>query len=304
MQRVPTWALFALATLVWGTTWHAIVYQIAVLPPEIGVALRFALAAAVVLAFCAWRGFPLVLPARAQAWLALQGLTMFGLSYIAVYHAERHVPSGLVAIGYSASPLINGSAAAWLWGGALSARFVAGGVLGVVGVALIFWPELAGLGASAGAGWGAALTVAAVLLSSVGNLVALHHARHGLPFWSAFGTAMAWGALGALVGALLLGQRLAAWPTPVSWWLSLLYLALFGTALAFACFLTLQQRVGAGAASTVGVTSPVIALAVSAAFEGWRPDAVALAGVALAIAGNALMLWVRRPSSGASRAAE
>jgi drug/metabolite transporter (DMT)-like permease len=70
---------------------------------------------------------------------------------------------------------------------------------------------------------------------------------------------------------------------------------------AFACFLTLQQRLGAGAASTVGVTTPLIALVVSAAFEGWRPGALALAGIALALAGNVLMLFVRR--AGVSRAA-
>jgi drug/metabolite transporter (DMT)-like permease len=297
MQRLPTWALFVLATLIWGTTWHAILYQIAQLAPEIGVALRFALAAAAVLAFAAWRGETLRLGWRVQAWLALQGATMFGLSYIAVYHAERFVPSGLVAIGYSASPLINGVAAAWLWGHALGARFVGGGLLGVAGVALIFWPQLAGIAGASGA-WGAALTAAAVLLSTLGNLVALHLARRGVPFWSAFGSSMAWGALLSLAIALALGQR-PALPMVASWWVSLAYLALAGTVLAFACFLTLQQRVGAGRASTVGVTTPLVALAVSAAFEGWRPDALALAGIALALAGNGLMLF----RSGASRAA-
>jgi drug/metabolite transporter (DMT)-like permease len=270
------------------------------LPPEIGVALRFAIAALAVLGFCVWRGERLALGARTQAWLALQGVTMFGLSYIAVYHAERHVPSGLVAIGYAASPLINGVAATLLWGHALTRRFLAGGVLGVVGVALIFWPELAGLGAGAGAALGAVLTVAAVLLSSVGNLVAIHNHRRKVPFWPGFGCSLAWGALSSFVLALALGQRVE-WPAVMSWWLSLGYLALIGTVFAFACFLTLQQRLGAGAASTVGVTTPLIALVVSAAFEGWRPGALALAGIALALAGNVLMLFVRR--AGVSRAA-
>jgi drug/metabolite transporter (DMT)-like permease len=300
MHAAPNWLLFVLATLIWGTTWHAIVYQIALLPPEIGVALRFAIAALAVLGFCVWRGERLALGARTQAWLALQGVTMFGLSYIAVYHAERHVPSGLVAIGYSASPLINGVAATLLWGHALTRRFLAGGVLGVVGVALIFWPELAGLGAGAGAALGAVLTVAAVLLSSVGNLVAIHSHRRKVPFWPAFGCSLAWGALSSFVLALALGQRVE-WPAVMSWWLSLGYLALVGTVFAFACFLTLQQRLGAGAASTVGVTTPLIALVVSAAFEGWRPGALAFAGIALALAGNVLMLFVRR--AGVSRAA-
>jgi drug/metabolite transporter (DMT)-like permease len=300
MSAAPTWLLFAAATLIWGTTWHAIVYQIALLPPEIGVALRFALAALVVLGFCVWRGERLALGARVQAWLVLQGVTMFGLSYIAVYHAERHVPSGLVAIGYSASPLINGVAATLLWGSVLTRRFLVGGVLGVLGVGLIFWPELAGLGGSSAA-LGAGLTVAAVLLSSVGNLVAIHNGRGGVPFWPAFGWSMAWGAVCSWVFALALGQRIEL-PAVLSWWLSLGYLALFGTVFAFACFLTLQQRLGAGPASTIGVMTPLIALVVSALFEGWKPSALALAGVTLALAGNAAML-VRWKPSAVSRAA-
>jgi drug/metabolite transporter (DMT)-like permease len=299
MHKLPTWLLFVFATLIWGTTWHAIVYQIALLPPEVGVALRFALAALVVLGFCVWRGERLALGTRTQSWLALQGVTMFGLSYIAVYHAERHVPSGLVAIGYSASPLINGVAATLLWGSALTPRFAVGGVIGVVGVALIFGPELAGMGGAAAA-LGALLTAGAVLLSSVGNLVAIHNHRRGVPFWPAFGCSLAWGALASFVFALALGQRIEL-PAAASWWLSLGYLSMIGTVFAFACFLTLQQRVGAGPASTVGVMTPLIALVVSATFENWRPGAPALAGIALALAGNALMLGVRR--AGVSRAA-
>jgi drug/metabolite transporter (DMT)-like permease len=80
-------------------------------------------------------------------------------------------------------------------------------------------------------------------------------------------------------------------PGAVSWWLSLAWLALFGSVLAFACFLTLQDRLGPGPAGTVGVMTPLIALVVSLAFEGFRPDLLTALGAALAALGNALMLW-------------
>ena len=79
-------------------------------------------------------------------------------------------------------------------------------------------------------------------------------------------------------------------PTAPSWWLSLAYLAFAGSVLTFACFLTLQDRVGVGAAGTVGVMTPLLALLVSIAFEGFRPDLLTAAGALLAVAGNALML--------------
>jgi len=217
---------------------------------------------------------------------------MYGLAYLCVYHAERHIPSGLVAVGYSASPLIAGLGARALWRTPFTGRFLVGGLLGVAGVALIFAPELATVGARTDAARGLAFTVGAVLLSAVGALAASRNAVHGLPFWPALGWGLAWGAGSAAVAALLSGP-LPALPLAPSWWLSLAYLALAGTVLAFSAFLTLQQRLGPGPASTVGVLTPVVALAVSTAFEGYHPSGWTLAGALLALGGNALMLRYR-----------
>jgi drug/metabolite transporter (DMT)-like permease len=89
--------------------------------------------------------------------------------------------------------------------------------------------------------------------------------------------------------ALLQGESFAL-PAVASWWLSLLYLALAGSVLTFACFLTLQERIGPGPTGTIGVMTPLLALMVSMAFEGFRPDALTLAGAGLAVTGNVLML--------------
>jgi drug/metabolite transporter (DMT)-like permease len=289
MSRFSNHQLFALAVLIWGTTWHAIVYQVAASTPEFGVTLRFALASALVLAYAAWRGDRLRLPARAHALLALQGVFMYSLSYLCVYHAERHVPSGLVAVGYSASPLLAGLGAWALWRTPLTARFVAGGLLGMAGVALIFWPELGATSARPTAGWGLLYTVAAVVLSAVGALAASRNSSHALPFWPALGWGLLYGA-GASALVLLFLQQPLRWPTAAAWWISLAYLSVAGTVVAFGCFLTLQQRLGPGKAGAVGVMTPVVALLVSTALEGWRPDGHTLAGAALAIAGNLLIL--------------
>lgn len=292
-RRVPTALLFAGAVLIWGTTWHAILYQLAAATPEFGVTLRFALAAAVVLAVAAWRGERWRRPWREHGPLAVQGLFMYALAYLCVYHAERHVPSGLVAVGYSASPLLAGVGSWWLWRTALSRRFLVGGVLGVLGVAAVFAPELGATGARQTAGLGLLFTAAAVALSAVGALVASRNAQRGLPFWTALGWGLLWGAAGSavvlVIGWLQGGQPLAL-PTAPSWWLSLAYLSVAGTVLAFACFLALQQRLGPGPAASVGVMTPVVALAVSALLEGYRPGLLAWVGAALAIGGNLLML--------------
>ena len=289
MHRLKNWQLFAICVVVWGTTWHAITYQLYDFSAESGVALRFALAGAAVLAFCRWRGVPLGYSLADHGALALQGVFLYGVSYVCVYQAERYVPSGLVAVGYSASPLLAGIGASLLFGAALGRRFVAGGLLGLCGVVLIFWTEITHASGGDRATLGALFTVASVLLSAVGSLTASRNRRRGIALLPALGFGMLYGALAAFVVALVLGRALA-WPTAPSWWLSLFYLAFAGSVLTFACFLTLQDRVGVGAAGTVGVMTPLLALVVSLAFEGFRPDALTAVGAALAVAGNALML--------------
>ena len=305
MHRLKNWQLLAICVLTWGTTWYVITFQIGAAPPEVSVALRFGLAGAVVLAMCALRGVSLRFTVREHARLALQGGFMYGLSYLCVYHAERHVVSGLVAVGYSASPLVSGLGARLLFGTRVTQRFLFGGLLGLVGVALIFWPEFSkaayGVGGavSGNVALGAGFTVVSVLLSGVGSLTASRNRAHGLPFWPALGIGMVYGAALCAVVALLLGQRLAP-PAVASWWAALLYLSLAGSVLTFACFLTLQERIGPGPAGAVGVLTPLLALLVSIGFERFRPDALTLLGAGLAVLGNVLIL---RPARAQRRAA-
>jgi drug/metabolite transporter (DMT)-like permease len=303
-RGLPNWQLFAIAVAIWSTTWHAILYQLEHSTPEFGVTLRFGLAGALGLGIAAWRGDRLRFPLRGHALLALQGVFMYSLAYFAVYHAEKHVPSGLVAVGYSASPLVNGIGAWLLWRTAIDARVLAGGVLCLVGVTLIFWPEFAQMGSGGAATLGAVFTVSAVLLSAVGSLAASRNARYRLPFWPAIGWGMSYGAVLSLVVVLALGQPLTL-PAPASapaWWASLAYLSIAGSVIAFACYLALQQRVGPGPASTVGVMTPVLALVVSALFEGFQPVLLTWLGALLAVAGNVLILTPRLRPSAASTA--
>ena len=289
MARFKTWQLFAICVLVWGTTWHAITYQVVGFAPEFGVALRFALAGAGILGVAAWRGQRLRFGLRRQAMLALQGIFLYGVSYVCVYHAERYVASGLVAVGYSASPLITGLAAAVLFGAALGSRFVAGGLLGLAGVALMFWPEVVRPAAGERGALGALFTVASVLLSSIGSLTASRNRGLGVPLLPAMGFGMLYAAAAAALIGCALGRSFVL-PDAPGWWLALAWLALAGSALAFASFLTLQDRLGPGPAGTVGVMTPLVALVVSLLFEGYRPAPLTALGAALAVLGNALML--------------
>jgi drug/metabolite transporter (DMT)-like permease len=302
MGKLRDWQLFAICVLTWGTTWYAITWQIGAVSAEVGVALRFAIAGALVLAIAAASGQRLRFAASDHALFALQGAFMYGLAYVLIYHAERYLVSGLVAVGYSATPLVSGVAARVLFRAPLSARFLLGGMVGLAGVALIFWPEFGRAAGSSRTMLGVVLMVAAVLMSVGGALSASRNRHRGLPFWPVIGFGMLYGALTCVLVALARGESFAL-PAMAAWWGSLLYLAIAGSVLTFACYLTLQDRIGPGPAGTIGVMTPLLALGVSMLFEGYRPDTITVLGAALAIVGNGLML-TPAPITAAAAAAE
>ncbi len=288
-MRAPVSRLFAACVAIWGTTWIAITFQLGRVPPEASVAWRFGLASLCVAGLCRARGFTLRFPFRVHGLLALLGLTMFCLGYLFVYYAETMLVSGLVALGYSASPLVNMALSRLAFGVPMRRRVAAGGLLGVAGVALVFWPELSRFQGGGRAALGAALTAGGVLSAAVGNVFAATLERRGVNVWQKMAWGMGYGAAFCLAAAAARGQPLGfEWTVP--YLASLLYLAVFGSILAFTAFLTLLARAGAAQAGYVGVMVPMVALAISGLFEGFAFGPLTGLGLAAAVVGNVLVL--------------
>ncbi|GIK87611.1 MAG: hypothetical protein BroJett026_30920 [Betaproteobacteria bacterium] len=280
---------FLLATTVWGSTWLAIKFQLGAVAPGVSVAYRFALAALVLAAWCLATRRGLALGAHAHAWAALQGMTFFGLNYVAVYEAERHVPSGLVAVVFSTIVFMTPFGARLAFGMPIASRTLAGAALGVAGVALLFLPVSGNAPPAREAAVGVAWAFASTAIASVGNLVSMRMQRDGLPLLPGTAWGMAYGALVAAAAAALRGD---AWTFDArfAYVASLVYLAVFGSVVAFVAYLTLLRRAGPGPASFVGVATPLLAMMLSTAFEGYRWTAASFVGVALAVAGNVVTL--------------
>jgi drug/metabolite transporter (DMT)-like permease len=281
--------LFAACVAIWGSTWIAITYQLGSVAPEASVLYRFLLASALLFGYCLARRLPLRFSRSQHLWIALQGVLMFSVSYVAVYYAEQYVVSGLVAVGYSASPLLNMIGMRAFFGTPMTARVGVGAVLGIGGITLVFWPEFSRLRDGGNVALGALFTVAAVVISALASMVAHRNHDAGIPVWQNLAWGMLYGAASTLALALALGRPMGFEATP-AYVLSLLYLTVFGSILAFGAFLTLLGRIGAARAGYVGVMVPIVALLVSAVFEGYHWTLLALAGVAVSVAGNVIIL--------------
>ena len=295
-------SLFTISTLIWGSTWFAIKFQLGVVSPDVSVAYRFALGAIVLAAWCLVTGRSLRFDVREHVYVALQGVLMFGLNYVGVYYAERYTTSGLVAVVFSTIVFMNPIAAHWLFGTAVTLRTLVAAVLGVVGVTLLFVPELWQARHGGDIALGFVFGIGSTLVASAGNMAAMRNQRALIPVLSSTAWGMLYGAATAAIMAFIAG---ASWTIDLRapYLLSLAYLAVFGSVIAFGCYLTLLKIVGPGPASYVGVTTPIVAMIVSTLFEGYRWSPLAAFGVVLAMAGNWLALKpARRPVASAPRA--
>lgn len=285
MSQLSDRWLFWVPTLIWASTWHVILYQLASGVPVLSsVGWRFALAALLLAALARWQGQGLRgLPLSAHGLMLATGIVQYSGNYVSVYEAERHIPSGLVAVLFCLMVFGNALSGRVFFGQAVTRRFLLAAAGAVAGVVMIFWPEIAATGARPTAALGLGLGLLAVLAACIGNVLTLTLTRRGLPLVPVLAWSMGYGAAFLLLSSLLspAGLRFSWQP---SYLLSLLYLAVAGSVIAFVMYFKLAQRQGPARAALTGVVIPMIALAISALFEGWRPTPLSLAGMGLSLA--------------------
>lgn len=281
--------LYLLTIAIWGSTWFAIEFQLGVVEPEVSVFYRYMLASTLLFAFCRLRNLGLRFDRTVHARFMLLGLLLFSLNYILTYYAQVHITSALTAIAFSTMLWMNILNARIFFGVRSGPRVIIGSALGVAGIVTLFLPEVAHLSLSDATFIGATLCVLAAFVASLGNMVSQAAQNRGLPIiqsnaWGMFYGAVWTGAIAALQGKAFNFDWSAGYVV------SLLYLAVFGSIVAFGAYLTLLGRIGAHRAGYAVVMFPVVALLLSFAFEGLEPTLNVLAGVVLVMGGNVVIL--------------
>jgi drug/metabolite transporter (DMT)-like permease len=285
--------LYLATVLIWGSTWIAIAWQLGPIPIEVSVLYRFALAALALFALLTLSGkFPR-LPKQGQGYAALLGALLFSTNFLCFYHATQYIPSGLSAVVFACASIFNGLNL-WLFEKQKPSRqWLQGSVMGLAGTLLLFWPGLMSSDLGAQAWKGLAFACAGTLCFSLGNLVSARGQRQGFTVLQMVPWGMLYGVILLLGWVQLLGQELV-WPTGTRYWGALLYLALFGSVIAFTAYLTLVGRIGASKAAYATVLFPLVALGLSTLYEGfvWQP--VSMVGMAVCLLGNLVIFGLPR----------
>lgn len=286
-------SLYVVTVLIWGSTWLAIEFQLGVVAPEVSVFYRYCLAAALLFGWCLLRRLGLRFGPGAHGRFLLLGLCLFCLNYIVTYHAQVYITSALTAIAFSTMLWMNIINARLFFGIRSARRVLAGSVLGVAGIVVLFLPQVSAMSMSDTTVYGASLCVLGAFIASLGNMVSQGSQKAGLPVLQSNAWGMLYGAI--LTGLIALARGLEFnfdWST--GYVTSLLYLAFFGSVIAFGAYLKLLGHIGAHRAGYAMVMFPVVALALSFAFEGLVLTPNILAGVLLVTGGNVIILWRAR----------
>jgi len=285
------YALYATVVILWGASWLPLRLQLGVVSPEVSAMWRFLLGGLVVFGWLiAVRGrvtFPLADHGR----FAILGATMFSFNFVSAYYAGFHLNGGLLAVLFSLTAVINPIYAALLGRGGLNLRIVSGALIGVIGVALLFGPKIVAVDGQAGTLTGVLLMLLSILIFSTGNMFSAAFQARGLPVLSANAWSMLYGTTFIALFALAKGQPFIVEWTP-KYVLSILWLAIAGTAIGFFAYVTLIGRIGTGRTGYVTVLMPLVALVLSTFFEGYVWTIYAFFGVALVMLGNAIVLSV------------
>lgn len=283
--RLKIIAAFATIYFVWGSTFLAIRIGVRQLPPLLFGGLRFLLAGTLlaVVALALRERFPR--QAVEWRWMVIFSLLMITFSNGMGTVALQYVPSNEGA-------LLAASTALWIAvlgaigprGHALTVRGMLGVALGCIGVLLIVWPR--GAQPAGHLGWQALILFSNVSWA-VGTILYRDSALAVGPI--AFNAVMM-----LLGGAWLVLGGLATGEWPRWEWrpggiAAMVYLAVFGSALAYTAYSWLLKRVPADRVATFAYVNPAVAAVLGWAVLGESLGALQLAGMLVVLLGVALV---------------
>ena len=290
-------AVYGFCCLVWGSTWLFIKIGLRDLPPFTFAAFRMGIACALMAPLAlAQKGPPT--PREERRWIALCGFLQIGVAYALIFAASQWIPSSLAALLFASFPI-------WvvLFGHGmlphepLTARTLGAAALGLAGVGIIEGPEAveALRGAPGPLAAGGVCVLASAIVSAIANVLNKKHFARVSPYRNVWAQ--------TLVGAAFLAALALAFDRGAPRWtasalLSLAYLAVFGTALAFAGLFWLIPRVPVAVVGTIPLTDTAIAVVLGAALLHEKLPGRVFAGGGLILAGViATMSQPRRAAS-------
>lgn len=280
--------LYILVVVIWGTTWIAIYMQQGVVSVPVSIFWRFAVAAVVMLVVLLALGRLKRIGLKDHLFCVLQGACVFGFNFFCFYHAAVYISSGLESVIFSMAVLFNAFNNLLFFRKKPSPRVLPAAALGIAGIIALFWHDLVATQMAPSLLIGIGLSALGTFGFSLGNMISARHQSRGLETLSTNTYAMFYGT--AIMGVVALASGESFMPDFTSRYIgSLLYLAIFGSVIAFGAYFTLVGRIGASQAAYSTLLFPLVALSLSTVYEGYVWHANAVLGLVMILLGNLVM---------------
>lgn len=257
--------------------------------PLLSVAYRFILAGLVLAIFCIFTGKRMRFTTIEHTLMLILGLCLFGINYWLVYEAETMLTSGVVAVIFSLLIVSNILLNALFLKGKIKIDVILAALLGIGGTILLFRNELNSLNFNGKDALVLLICLGGILMASTGNIISAYQQKRKMPVLQTNAFGMIYGGTAMFLTVLILDKPLI-FDTSARYILSLLYLAAFGSIIAFSAYLKLLGEIGPDRAVYIAIITPAIAIIISTIFEGYQWDLYAFFGIFLLFSGNVLAL--------------
>lgn len=280
--------MYSLICLIWGSTWIAIrIGSDAHLPPFLAASVRFGIALLVLWPWLLFRRIPL--PQTRKEWIAASanGILGGGISFSIVYWASQYVPSGLQAVIFGTMPLWTILLSHWIFHrDKLSFHKIGGIVLGLIGISVIFLPDLGTV--SSDTLLAMAVMLLAPLVSAMSLVLVKNYAMKVDPV--ALNTIVITMGFVILTFGAILTSDLSQLELRAEHVGTILYLAIFGTIVTFSLYYNLLRSASAVTMSMITLVTPVIAVLSGWIFLNEKLYLHTLIGAAAVLGGVALAI--------------
>lgn len=288
-------ALYIITVLIWGSTWIAINYQLGDVAPEASIVYRFALAAFILFSYAKFKNLPLRFTLKQHRNFLLFGMCLFGFNYVLLYNAQGMINSALACIAFSTLMLMNLVNAKIFYKTTITKQAYYGGALGLTGIVTIFWPQLSDVTLGEVTLIGLTLCLFGTFSASLGNMLSIKCQKDNVPIVQSNAWGMLYGTLTMIMVTLIQGKSFT-FSYSYSYIGSLVYLSLFGSVIAFGCYLTLMTKIGSHKTSYANIMFPGVAVIISTFLEDFHWSAFTVGGLCLILIGNLIVLKPKRVS--------
>jgi drug/metabolite transporter (DMT)-like permease len=281
--------LYLITVVVWGSTWIAINYQLGDVAVEASITYRFALAAFILFSFAKIKQLPMRFSLKQHGIFVAFGICLFGLNYLLLYSAQQHINSALTCIAFSTLMIMNIVNARIFYKTKITKQVYFGGAFGLFGIVTLFWPQLTDVTLGTATLIGLGMCLLGTFSASIGNMLSIKNQKNSIPIVAANAWGMLYGALFTGLMVMVQGKQFG-FSFEIAYVSSLVYLSLFGSVIAFGCYLTLMTRIGAHKTSYANILFPAIAVLISTFVEDFHWSEYTVIGLIFILLGNLVVL--------------